>query len=238
MSNFKNRPSGEMPREKLLRTGTRSLSDADLLAIILQTGTRGKDVLQLAIELLNMLGGISGIERTGIDELLKVDGLSIAKAAKLKAAVEIGRRAIFSDRAATNKISNSKEAFTMLEPLLKGLAKENFMVILLNSRNSVIDIKRVGEGTVNAALIYPRELMELAIRASATGIILAHNHPSGGTMPSIEDKRLTMNILVLGELSSMVLHDHIIIGNDGYFSFADQGILETLKQQFMHALSV
>jgi DNA repair protein RadC len=238
MNDFKNRPSEDMPREKLLASGAQSLSEAELISIILQTGTKGKDVFSLALELINVCGGVAGIERTGIDELINISGMSTAKATKLKAAVEIGRRAIYSSRAKKSRVNNSKDAFAILEPMLRSLPKENFMVILLNSKNDIIDIKRVGEGTVNAASIYPRELMELAIRASATGIILSHNHPSGGTAPSIEDKRLTMNILVLGELSNMVLHDHIIIGSDGYFSFADDGALALMKQQFLRALSV
>lgn len=238
MNDFKNRPKSEMPREKLLHGGAGSLSDAELLALLLQTGTRGKDVFALAVELLNRCGGMAGIEKTGIDELLMVEGLSIAKAATIKAAVETGRRVIHANRAAMERISNSKDAFDLLQPLLGGQSKEIFMVILLDSRNHVLGIKRIGDGTVNAALIYPRELMELAIRASATGLILAHNHPSGGTVPSIEDKRLTLNILVLGELSNMALHDHIIVGHDGYFSFADQGLLASMRQQFLRALSV
>jgi DNA repair protein RadC len=236
MNNFKNRPDSEMPREKLLSSGVRSLSDAELLAVVLQTGTKGKDVVTLAMELLQVCGGFPGIEKSGIDELLKISGLSNAKVTKLKAAIEIGRRTIYSSRAAAQKVTNSQEAFLLLEPLMKNLAKENFTVILLNNQNDLIAIKRMGEGTVNAASIYPRELMEIAIRTSAAGIILSHNHPSGSIVPSHEDKRLTMNILVLGELSGMVLHDHIIIGGDGYYSFADDGILASMKQQFLRAI--
>jgi DNA repair protein RadC len=236
MNNFKNRPASEMPRERLLSSGVHSLSDAELIAVILQTGIKGKDVIALSIELLNVCGGLPGIEKTGIDELLKISGLSNAKATKLKAAIEIGRRTIYSSRTAAQKVTNSREAFLLLEPLLKNLAKENFAVILLNNQNDLIAIKRIGEGTVNAASIYPRELMEIAIRTSAAGIILSHNHPSGSIVPSNEDKRLTMNMLALGELSGMVLHDHIIVGGDGYYSFADDGMLASMKQQFMHAI--
>ncbi len=238
MNDFKNRPSGDLPREKLMRSGAQSLSETELLSIILQTGTQGKDVFALAVEIINVCGGIAGIERVGIDELVKVGGMSTVKATKLKAAVEMGRRTIYADRRLRRRISNSHDAFMMLEPVLRSLPKENFIAMLLNSRNDVIDVRKVGEGTVNAASIYPRELMELAIRSSATGIILSHNHPSGSTSPSAEDRRLTMNILVLGELSNMVLHDHIIVGADGYFSFADDGALASLKQQFLRAIAV
>ncbi|MCL5277135.1 MAG: DNA repair protein RadC [Deltaproteobacteria bacterium] len=227
-----------MPREKLLGFGAQSLSETELLSIILQTGTKGKDVFALAVELINLCGGIAGIESVGIDELVRVGGMSTAKATKLKAAVEIGRRAIYASRALRRRIANSRDAFMLLEPVLRSLPKENFVVMLLNSRNDVVDIKKVGEGTVNAASIYPRELMELAIRSSATGIILSHNHPSGGTSPSTEDRRLTMNILVLGELANMVLHDHIIVGAEDYFSFADEGALASMKQQFLRAIAV
>ncbi len=236
MSDFKNRPDNEMPREKLVATGARSLTDGELLAIILQTGIKGKDVLSLALEILHVCNGFPGIEKTGIDELLTITGLSTAQVTKLKAAIEIGRRTIYSSRAAVRKVTSSKEAFLLLEPLLKNLAKENFMVILLNSRNELIDVKRIGEGTVNAASVYPRELMELGIRTSASGIILSHNHPSGSVVPSIEDRRLTMNMLALGELSSIVLHDHIIVGSSGYYSFADDGALASMKQQFLRSL--
>ncbi len=236
MNDFKNRPDSEMPRERLLSSGARSLSDAELLAVILQTGTKGKDVMALALEILNICGGFPGIENTGVDELLHISGLSSAKITKLKAAVEIGRRTIYSSRAAVQKITNSKGAFLILEPLLRNLAKENFTIVLLNNQNEIIAVKRIGEGTVNAATVYPRELMEIGIRSSAAGIILSHNHPSGSLVPSIEDKRLTMNMVVLGELSGMVLHDHIIIGGDGYYSFADDGLLASMKQQFLRAL--
>ncbi len=236
MESFTDRPKNELPREKLLASGARGLSDAELLAIILQTGTRGKDVFSLALELLNAFGGLCGIERAGIDEFLGIAGLSDAKATKLKAAIEIGRRTIYMERAARQRITNSKDAFLLVEPVLKNLPKENFMVLLLNNQNDLMDVKRMGEGTVNAASVYPRELMELAIRASATGVILAHNHPSGSTVPSVEDKRLTINMLVLGELSNMVLHDHVIVGGEGYYSFADDGFLASSRQQFAQAM--
>jgi len=238
MNNFKKRPVGEMPREKLLSSGAQSLSDAELLSILLQTGTKGKDVFALAIELLNMCGDISGIERIGIDEFLKVEGLNVAKITKLKAAVEIGRRVIYSNRITTQRVTNPKEAFTLLEPMLRGLSKESFIIILMNSSRNIIDIKKIGEGTVNAALIYPREVIELAIRTSASGIILAHNHPSGSITPSVEDKKFTMHMMVMGELSNTTLHDHIIIGAGEYFSFASEGILKTMKQQFTHIMAV
>ncbi len=231
MNNFRKRPLSEMPREKLLLSGANVLSDAELVAIILQTGTKGKDVYELAVELINTFNGISGIEKAGIDELWKVSGLNKAKISKLKASIEIGRRVLYSTRRVNNKITNSKNAYTLLEPILKGLSKESFMVILLNSRNDVIDIKRVGNGTVNAASVYPREIIELVIRSTATGIILSHNHPSGNINPSPEDKRLTMNMFVVCELSGIAFHDHIIIGNDGFFSFADGGMLLSMKQQ-------
>ncbi len=225
-----------MPREKLVVSGARSLSDGELLAIILQTGIRGKDVLSLAMEILQVCNGFPGIEKSGIDELLSITGLRTAQVTKLKAAIEIGRRTIFASRAATRKVTSSKEAFLLLEPLMTNLAKENFMIILLNSRNELIDIRRIGEGTVNAASVYPRELMEIGIRTSASGLILSHNHPSGSIVPSIEDRRLTMNMLALGELSCIVLHDHIIVGSSGYYSFADDGALASMKQQFLRSL--
>ena len=225
-----------MPRERLLSSGARSLSDAELLAVILQTGTKGKDVMALSVEILTVCGGFPGIENTGVDELLHISGLSDAKITKLKAAVEIGRRTIYASRAAVQKITNSKDAYRILEPLLRNLAKENFTIMLLNNQNEITAVKRMGEGTVNAATIYPRELLEIGIRSSAAGIILSHNHPSGSIVPSIEDKRLTMNMVVLGELSGMILHDHIIIGGDGYYSFADDGLLASMKQQLLRAL--
>lgn len=238
MNDFKKRPETEMPREKLLSHGVHGLSDAELIAVVLQTGTKGKDVIALSIELLNICGGLAGIEKIGADELLKIQGLNKAKVTKLKASIEMGRRTIYSSRAETQKITNSRDAFSLLEPLLRGLGKENFMVMLLNNQNNLITIKHAGEGTVNAASVYPRELIEMAIRASATGIILSHNHPSGNTTPSAEDKRLTMNMLALGELSGLVLHDHIIIGNDGYYSFADEGVLTHMRQQFSRAIHI
>ncbi|MGC8900146.1 MAG: UPF0758 domain-containing protein, partial [bacterium] len=115
MSNFKNRPESEMPREKLLSSGVRALSDAELIAVILQTGTRGKDVIALSIELLNRCGGVGGIEKIGVDDLLKVHGLSKAKVAKLKAAIEMGRRGIYSNRLETQRITCSRDAFLLLE---------------------------------------------------------------------------------------------------------------------------
>jgi len=236
MNDFKKRPDSEMPREKLLSTGVHALSDAELVAVVLQTGTRGKDVIALSIELLNTCGGLAGIEKIGIDELLKIQGLSKAKATKLKASIEMGRRTIYSSRAEKQKILNSKDAFLLFEPLLKELGKENFMVMLLNNQNNLITIRRIGEGTVNSASVYPRELIEIAIRTSAAGIILSHNHPSGNITPSPADKRLTMNMLVLGDLSGIILHDHIIIGSNGYYSFADEGILSYMRQQFARAI--
>gem|GEM_PF-95818 len=224
-------PKDEKPREKMLAYGADVLSNAELLAIIIGSGTKSINESLTAIELsqkilkhfgddLTELYGASAEELFRDDEL---PGLGVAKACKIKAALELGHRA-HRPKKPLLKISTSQDAADYLMPDMKNLKQEEFVVLLLDSKNHLFKKERVTKGTVNASLVTPREVFAFAVRQHATGIIVAHNHPSGDPTPSQADKSVTRELLKSGEIIGIPLLDHIIIGNH-YFSFLEEGIL-------------
>lgn len=223
-SHLKNWPEEERPRERLLRHGADTLSDAQLLGIILRTGAGGKTAIDVGRELLDTLGGIAGIARAGIAELCKVQGVGPAKAAEIKAALELGRRHQKPTLAGAS-LCASQEVAEYFHPRLRDIKKEEFRCVLLDTKNRVIREETVSTGSLTASLVHPRETFKTAVRESAAAVIFVHNHPSGDTKPSQEDILLTRRLVQAGDLLGIKVLDHVIVGDGGHFSFRDSGLL-------------
>lgn len=218
-------PRTERPRERLLSKGPEALSDAHLLAILLRTGRRDSSAVQVAIELLNRLGGLGGLAACGIDELCTIPGVGPAKAAQLKAALALGKRSMAAPLSTGTRVSGSQDLFTHFHPTLRDVKHELFKVVLLDAKNRVIKEVTVSEGSLTLSIVHPREVFALAVRESAAAVIVLHNHPSGDPTPSLEDRQLTDRLVAAGQLLGIRLLDHLIIGDGRYVSFADEGWL-------------
>jgi DNA repair protein RadC len=218
-------PESERPRERLLAKGPDALSDAQLLAILLRTGRRDSSAVQVAIELIGRVGGINGLATCGIEEICAIQGVGPAKAAQLKAAVELGRRSLAAPLSTGTRVSSSADIYKHFYPILRDRKQELFKVVLLDAKNTVVKESTVSEGTLTLSLVHPREVFAFAIRESAAGVIFLHNHPSGDPTPSLEDRQLTDRLAAAGKLLGISVLDHVIIGDGRYVSFADEGWL-------------
>jgi DNA repair protein RadC len=216
-------PQEERPRERLLRYGADTLTDGQLLAIVLGTGHAGDSAFDLGVAILNQHGGLQGLERQAARELCAIPGIGPAKAAAIKAALEIGKRAIAAPLTTGQRINSSQDIFRHYRPLMRGLRREIFKVILLDGKNTIIKDVTISEGSLTLSVVHPREAFVPAVRESAAAVIFLHNHPSGDPAASTEDRALTERLVAVGELLGIRVLDHVIIGDRQYVSFADQG---------------
>ncbi|NQS89852.1 DNA repair protein RadC [Patescibacteria group bacterium] len=222
----------ERPREMLVKQGAENLNSAKLLAILLRTGSEGVSAEELARRLLNHFGSLRAIDSASISDLQEIDGIGMAKATQIKAALEIGKR-FYKEKAEKKKrISSSKEAikyvFNYYRPYLMDSKKEFFNVVLLDGRNKPIGNVKISEGSVDTSLVDPKEIIKEATKKSASALILVHNHPSGEPEPSKEDMEITNRIIKACDLVGLRVLDHIIIGKNrrDYFSFLDKGLIK------------
>lgn len=223
--NIKDWSPEDRPREKLLLKGTSSLSDAELIAILIGSGTANLSAVEVSKKVLSHgENNLNSLARLSVKDLTKVKGIGEAKAITIVAALELGRRRKETDVEEKPKILTSKDAFDHLKGDLMDLPHEEFWVLLLNRANRVIKKKRVSEGGVTGTVADPKIIYKLALEELATGIIVAHNHPSGNLAPSQGDIDLTKKIKEAGKFLEIQLMDHIIIGHQKYFSFADEGL--------------
>lgn len=216
----------DRPREKLLTKGEHLLSNSELLAILLRTGSKGESALDLARRIIHKFGTFRSMSRADTKQWQEFKGLGTAKLAQVKAAVEIGRR--FGEEQAAEKgfkIKSSRDAADILMPRLRDLTREVFKVLMLDAKNTVIDIEEVEEGTVNCAHPVLREIFQRALRKCTVSLICAHNHPSGDPGPSREDRDFTRDLCQAAQIMQIRMLDHIIIGDNEYYSFADAGEL-------------
>lgn len=220
---IKNWPEGERPRERLIRYGPEGLSDAQLLAILLRTGSQRQDAVELAMTLIEEFSGLSQLARASVGELCKVRGVGPAKAAHLRAALELGRRTISSPLHSGMRVRGSQDIFRHYHARLRGIKHELFKVVLLDGKNRILNDATISEGSLTVSIVHPREAFNPAVRDSAGAVIFIHNHPSGDPTPSREDHQLTKRLVACGDLLGIKVLDHIILGDGGYFSFADQG---------------
>jgi len=212
-----NWPEEDRPREKLLKYGAHTLSNAELLAILIRIGVEGSSAVDLGRELLRRFKTLRAISACDPTELLAVKGVNTAKAAQIKAAVELGRRMMSEERALEGPIRSSSDVADYLVPLLRDLKHEVFKVVLLDRRNSVLDVADVDEGDVASTQPSIRKIMLRAAQAYAAGLIAVHNHPSGDPTPSEQDKLLTRDLVTAWQALEVRVFDHLIVGDGRYF---------------------
>lgn len=217
-------PLGERPRERLQYYGASALSNAELLAILLRVGTPGENVLTLSTRLLKEFNGLAGLDKAGFGDLAQVKGISTAKTAQLKAALELGRRLLISSPDARPQITSPADAANLLMLEMGSLEQENLRTILLDTKNRVLDTRNVYQGNVNSSIIRVAEIFREAVRANATAMIVAHNHPSGDPTPSPEDVQVTRSIVEGGRLLGIEVLDHLVIGRQCYVSLRERGL--------------
>ena len=218
-------PETERPRERLLRDGASTLTDAQLLAILLRVGRDRASAVDVAMEVLQAVGGIQGLGRSGIDELCRVRGVGAAKAAQLKAAIELGKRALAAPLSTGTRIGSSADVFHAYHSRLRDLKQECFLLILLDAKHAVLRDVTVSQGSLTMSLVHPRDVFAPAIKEAAAALIVLHNHPSGDPEPSQEDRALTARLSAVGDTLGIPLLDHLVIGDGRYVSFADRGWL-------------
>jgi len=223
---IKSWPKDDRPREKLMRNGEHTLSNSELLAILLRTGVKGQSAIDLSRKLLDKFKTFRNISSADITQWNELKGLGMAKIAQIKAAIEIGRRfredEVSQDR---KKIKTSKDVVNILMPRMRDLKKEVFKVVFLDSQNTIIEIFEAAEGTVNKANPIIRDIFQKALQSYAVSIICVHNHPSRDITPSRQDKEFTEKLVEAGKVLQINVLDHIIIGDNAYYSFDDQGEL-------------
>ncbi len=217
-------PKGERPRERLLAEGPSALTDAQLLAIVLRVGRHSRSAVEVGRDILDRLG-LQGLANRSVQELCAIPGIGPAKVAQIKAAIELGKRALTIPLTTGKVVTQSQMVFEHYAPRLRDLRKEECQVILLDAKRAVIRDKTVSQGTLTSSLVHPREVFNEAVRESAAAVIFVHNHPSGDPRPSQEDRALTVRLQAAGEILGVQVLDHIIIGDGRYVSFADEGWL-------------
>lgn len=218
-------PESERPREKLLKFGAEALSNAELLAIILRTGSASENILGLSNRILKETGGLNGLLATSSEDFLNLKGIGTAKAAQLLAIAEISKRFHSFRSGEKYRITQPKDAADLLMNSMRYLKQEHLKVIMLNTKNIVISVSDVSVGSLNSSIVHPREVFSEAIKRSSASIIISHNHPSGDPNPSGEDINITERIKECGKLLGIELLDHIIIGDGCYISLKEKGIV-------------
>lgn len=217
-------PESERPRERLKRYGAQSLSNCELLAIILQAGTAKYNVLDLCNNLLKCGHGLNGLLKLSYNELMEIDGIGTAKAMQVIALSELSKRFKTYRSGDTYKISTPSDVAALMMSEMKGLSKEILRVILLNTKNIVIQVRDISVGSLNSSIVHPREVFNEAILWHSASIVICHNHPSGDPTPSKEDIGITKRLKECGKIIGIDLLDHIIIGNGIYVSLKEKGI--------------
>ncbi|QHJ71580.1 RadC family protein [Planococcus halotolerans] len=217
--------TADRPRERLINQGATSLSNQELIAIMLRTGTRQESVLHLSNRVLNHFEQIQQLKDASIEELTSINGIGQAKAVQLLAAVELGRRLSSKQTDAKFTIRSPKDAASYLMADMTSLKQEHFVVLFLNIKNQVLHRQTIFVGSLNASIVHPREIFREAVRRSAASIVCAHNHPSGNPAPSPEDIAVTKRLMEAGSIVGIELLDHIIIGDHQFISLNEKGYM-------------
>lgn len=216
--------AGDRPRERLLQVGERALSTSELLAIAIQTGVGGENVIRLSERVLIHFDGLPGLARASIVELTAIKGIGTAKAVQIKAALELGRRLLTSSPEERPKVTSPADAANLLMSEMAFLEQEHLRLLLLDTRNQVLSVPTVYVGSLNTSVVRVGELFRFALKQNAAAMIVAHNHPSGDPSPSPEDVRVTRQIHKAGQLLDIDVLDHIIIGRQRFVSMKERGL--------------
>ncbi|WP_073486900.1 MULTISPECIES: DNA repair protein RadC [unclassified Flavobacterium] len=214
----------DKPREKLMLKGKDALSDAELLAILIGSGSRNESAVALSQRILADAGNLNSLGKMSISQLMQFKGIGEAKAITIIAALELGRRRRAEDTVKLSKIISSKNTFEIMQPIIGELSHEEFWVLFLNNSNKVISKSQLSKGGITGTIVDIRLVFKLALENGATGLILCHNHPSGNLNPSDADKQITKKIKTAGEILDVKILDHLIITETKYYSFVDEGI--------------
>ncbi|WP_276390617.1 RadC family protein [Eudoraea chungangensis] len=216
----------DKPREKFLYKGPFSVSNAELLAILIGTGVKQETAVDLAKRILKASNNkLEQLGNASVNHLMNFKGIGRAKAVTIAAALEIGRRRGYEKKASVTRIAKSEDVFDLLRPLLSDLLHEEFWILYLNNSNQVLKKARLSMGGITGTLVDTRLVMKQALQANAVAIVLSHNHPSGTLKPSRSDKNVTKKLCVAGKALDIKVLDHVIIANDKYFSFADNNLI-------------
>lgn len=213
-------PTNDRPRERLIKYGVRALSDHELLAIILRTGTKNLSVLDLAKKVLIEFQNLNRLNEATVSELSRIKGIGEAKAIEILAAIELGRR-INLPVSSKVVLANPYQSYNYLKEIIQNESQEHLVCVYLNTQSEVITTRTISIGTVNQTIFNPKDVLKWALKHSATGIIIAHNHPSGNPTPSNEDHQVTRKIVEAAKLMDIIVVDHIIVGKNRYFSFLE-----------------
>ena len=220
---IKDLPKSDRPREKLIAKGAENLKDSELLAILLRTGTIGKNVIEIASQILTKYSKKRLLQMT-YEDLSKISGIDSAKATTLLSAFELSKRALEVNDTNLPMITNAKDAVAQLSDM-RELKKEHFVVLYLNAKNQLVHKETISMGTLNANLVHPREVFEPALKHSAAQIVVAHNHPSGDPKPSEDDSEITKRLTEAGNLMGIEVMDHVIVSKNSHFSFKEEKLL-------------
>lgn len=216
----------DRPREKFLLKGKNAVSDAELLAIIMGSGSRNESAVELARRILDSVGNnFHELSKLSLQDLMKFKGVGEAKAISIATALEIGRRRASQEVPDRKRIGSSAEAFQIFKPHLSDLQTEEVWAVFVNQSNKVLHLSKMTSGGITASMVDVRTLFKTALEHFATGIFLAHNHPSGNLKPSEDDRRITKQVSEAGKILNITLIDHLILNQTSYFSFADEGLL-------------
>ena len=220
---IKDLPKSDRPREKLIAKGAENLKDPELLAILLRTGKVGKNVIEIASQILGKYSKKRLLQMT-YEDLSKISGIDSAKATTLLAAFELSKRALKVNDTNLPVINTAKDAAAQLTDM-RDLKKEHFVVLYLNAKNQLVHKETISMGTLNANLVHPREVFEPALKHSAAQIIAAHNHPSGDPKPSEDDLELTKRLVEAGKMMGIEIMDHVIVSKNSHFSFKEEKLI-------------
>ncbi|WP_375587753.1 DNA repair protein RadC [Flagellimonas aurea] len=223
---IKNWADDDRPREKLVQKGSFVLSDAELIAILIGSGSRNESAVELSKRILASVdNNLNELGKLSVSQLMRFKGIGEAKAVTIVAALEMGRRRRLEDTSKIIKIQSSPDAFELLYPLIGELPHEEFWIVYLNNSNKVVHKAQLSKGGITGTLVDVRLVLKQALELGAVGIILAHNHPSGTLVPSAADKQITKKLKVASEALDIKILDHLILAQHQYLSFADKGIL-------------
>lgn len=226
MIKFKNLPDSDKPRERLYMYGCENLSNEELISIILRTGTKNMSVKELSLKLLEYVGDINLLKEIGINTLMKVDGIGRIKAIEIKAALELGRRVyLCNDKLDKISLNSANVIYSFFSDVFVDKKQEHFYCVYVDTKGNYIDKKCLFIGTINSSVVHPREVFKEAYLLSASGIVCVHNHPSGDSSPSKEDKLITKKLKEISLIHGINFIDHIIVGSDNYFSFYENDML-------------
>ena len=218
----------DRPREKMITKGKGALSNAELIAILIGSGVGDQSAVELSRQVLNAVNdNLYDLSKLGLDELMQHKGIGEAKAVSIMAALELGRRWSLTSPEERKSISNSRDAYELFLALIDDPNKEHFLVAYLNRGNKLIKAERISTGGVSKTLADPKVIFKNALLKDATAIMLCHNHPSGVAKPSADDRQMTKTLITAGKIFDIDILDHLIIGENSYFSFAEHGLMNS-----------